>query len=41
MFDVDDKKQLANIIPLLAVDFISGHVSIELPEALKKILVYS
>jgi muconolactone delta-isomerase len=41
MFDVDDKKQLANIIPPFAVDFTTGHLSTELPEALKKILVYS
>lgn len=36
--DTADKKQLARIIPPQRIDFITGNVSIELPDPLKKIL---
>ena len=40
-FDTADKKQLATIIPPQGIDFISGNLSIQLPEALRKILVHT
>lgn len=40
-FDVADKKQLATIIRPQTIDFTSGNFSIQLPDALKKILVHT
>jgi site-specific DNA recombinase len=40
-FDTADKKQLATIIPPQGIDFTSGNLSIQLPDALKKILVHT
>lgn len=40
-FDIADKKQLATLIPPQGIDFTSGNLSIQLPDALKKILVHT